>query len=237
MTCPATGFSVGVNATVTCKVNKADFDSVCILPATLIIFYFTSSNGVKTEWCSSSYKTCPNTGTTQVACGTCSCGCETDDGTFLTHRLDFIPTSAHAAGSFSCEVICLNSGNLPVLTNNNCDQVKVGNSIVIHSSFLTSWRQPWKWFVVVVVVFLFSVISVSNVLSLCGHLEFTHTAFSAMLFSHWLFYGIYWSESSDKERVIITCEVRALVTSDWFNRFCSPEACVKLISQHIIMTD
>ena len=138
ITCPATGFTLGVTATVTCKVNKADFDSACILPALLINFYFTPSNGAKFQLCSSSFTACPSTGTTQVACGTCSCGCETDDGTFLTHRLDFIPTSAQASGSFSCEVVCVNSGNLPTLTNNNCDQVTVGKSVVTHSSFITS---------------------------------------------------------------------------------------------------
>ena len=52
-----------------------------------------------------------------------------DDGTFLTHRLEFIPTSAHRNGSFTCEVVCLNSGNLPTLTSQNCSGVLVGKFV------------------------------------------------------------------------------------------------------------
>ena len=131
ISCPSTGFTVGVNASVTCKVRKAAFTSpACSKPATLIKFLFTTSNGVQSVWCRSSYTTCSNADIPDPACGTCSCSCETDDGTFLTHRLYFIPISAHDGGNFSCEVVCFNSGNLPALTDNNCDKVSVGKLIM-----------------------------------------------------------------------------------------------------------
>ena len=128
-TCPANGFTVGVNATVTCMVNKTAFNSSCTAPASVVNFVFTSSSGVKMDWCSSSYTTCTQIGTARAACGTCGCGCVKDDGTFLTHRLDFIPTLEHDAGNFSCEVVCVNSGNLPPLTSHECDQVSVGKLV------------------------------------------------------------------------------------------------------------
>ena len=130
ITCPPTGFNAAVNAFVTCKVNKTAFVSPCSLPAVGIKFHFTTSDGVKSEWCSESYTNCSNTGIPDPACRGCSCRCETDDGTFRTHRLDFKPTSAHAGGTFSCVVICLHSNDLPALTSNNCDHVSVGKLIM-----------------------------------------------------------------------------------------------------------
>ena len=138
ITCPASGFKVGEMATVTCEVNKAAFKAPCILPVSYIEFSFTSPNGVKRSWCYSSYKTCGKSGSPAPGCGNCRCVCEKDNATFTRHRLDFIPTSAHAAGNISCEVLCLNLGNLPPLTKNKCDRVTVGKLLVTHSSFITS---------------------------------------------------------------------------------------------------
>ena len=122
---------MGVSGAVTCTVNKAAFTSACAIAATRIKFHFTPSGGVRSEWCASDYTTCPNTGTPDPGCGTCGCVCETDDGTFRIHRLDFIPTSAHDSGTFTCEVICSHTGTLPTLTSNNCDPVAVGKLIIL----------------------------------------------------------------------------------------------------------
>ena len=58
-----------------------------------------------------------------VARDKCSSSCETDDMTFLTHRLDFCPTAAHDAGTFSCDVICVYRPD-PVKSQ-TCDHVSV----------------------------------------------------------------------------------------------------------------
>ena len=139
ITCPASGFKVGETATVTCEVNKTAFAGHCKLPATFITFYFTPSSGSQTEWCSSKFKGCDNAGTSQVACGKCNCGCEKANDAFTFHRLDFVPTLAHTAGNFTCEVICFHTTTLPPLVDNNCQHVTVGKLIVTHSSFTTSW--------------------------------------------------------------------------------------------------
>ena len=130
ISCPASGFTVGVSATITCKANKAAFASECLGNPTLVKFHFKPSGGVRSEWCSSDYTSCPNTGTPDSACGTCGCGCETDDGTFLTHRLSFTPTAAQDGGEFTCEVVCGHILPLPSLTNDNCDAVSVGELIM-----------------------------------------------------------------------------------------------------------
>ena len=138
ITCPASGFKVGETATVTCEVNKTAFAGHCKKPASFIIFYFTPSVGARSVWCSTAFKGCDNTGISQVACGKCNCGCEKANDTFTFHRLDFFPILAHAAGNFSCEVICAHQESLPPLVENNCNQVTVGKLIVTHSSFITS---------------------------------------------------------------------------------------------------
>ena len=135
ISCPATGFTVGVAASVTCSVKKAAFITPCKLDATFIKFYFTPSGGGTTEWCSSPYTTCPNTGT-PVTCNTCGCECVTDDGTFLTHRLNFTPTAAQDGGKLTCEVVCFNSGTLPLLTSDHCDPISVCK-LIMRPTFLT----------------------------------------------------------------------------------------------------
>ena len=130
ISCPAAGLTVGVAASVACRVNKAAFTTACAIAATRIKFHFTPPGGTKAEWCASDYTPCPNTGTPDSACGTCGCGCVTDDGTFLTHRLSFTPTAAHDGGAFTCQVICFHTGALPTLTSNNCDTVAVGKLIL-----------------------------------------------------------------------------------------------------------
>ena len=130
ITCPSSGFTVGEPATVTCTVNKTVFETTCLRPPTLVKFHFTPSNGVKNEWCTANYSICNGTGVADQLCGKCSCGCKEGNEDLIVHRLEFIPTSEHAAGSFSCEVVCLQKGNLPPLTKDNCDRVTVGKLIV-----------------------------------------------------------------------------------------------------------
>ena len=130
ITCPSSGFTVGDPATVTCAVNKTAFETTCLRPPTLVKFHFTPSNGVSNEWCTANYSICNGTGVADRLCGKCSCGCKEGNENLIVHRLEFIPTSEHAAGSFSCAVVCLQKGNLPPLTKNNCDRVTVGKLIV-----------------------------------------------------------------------------------------------------------
>ena len=130
ITCPSSGFKVGEPATVTCTVNKTVFETTCLRPPTLVKFHFTPSNGVKNEWCTANYSICNGTGVADQLCGKCSCGCKEGNEDLIVHRLEFIPTSEHAAGRFSCAVVCLQNGNLPPLTKNNCDRVTVGKLIV-----------------------------------------------------------------------------------------------------------
>ena len=139
ISCPASGFKMGEPATVTCQVNKTALYDPCVLFPTFVQFYFTTSRGVRSMWCMSPYGTCGTTGWPLPACEKCMCGCEKGNESFTRHRLDFIPTSAHAAGNFSCEVNCLHFKPLPPLTKNQCDRVTVGKLIVTHSSFTTSW--------------------------------------------------------------------------------------------------
>ena len=138
ITCPASGFKAGEPATVTCQVNKTALYDPCVLFPTFVQFYFTSSSGVKSRWCMSPYSTCGTTSWPLPACGKCSCACEKSNENFTSHRLDFVPTSAHTAGNFSCEVNCLHFKPLPPLTKNKCDRVTVGKLTVTHSSFITS---------------------------------------------------------------------------------------------------
>ena len=138
ITCPASGFKVGEPATVTCQVNKTALYDPCVLFPTFLQFYFTTSSGVKSMWCMSAYSTCGSTGWPLPACGKCRCACEKGNENFTRHRLDFMPTSVHTAGNFSCEVKCLHFKSLPPLTKNNCDRVTVGKLTVTHISFITS---------------------------------------------------------------------------------------------------
>ena len=130
ITCPASGFTEGVSASVTCKANKSAFITACMVPPSLVRFYFTNRSGIRDEWCASSFTTCPNTGI-RISCESCSCGCETDDGTFSTHRLDFPPTFAQDGGNFICHVICGHTLPLPSLTKDSCDAVSVGELIFL----------------------------------------------------------------------------------------------------------
>ena len=130
ITCPASGFKVGEMATVTCEVNKIAFKAPCILPIFYIAFSFTQSNGVKRTWCLSPYSICGKMGFPVWECQKCRCVCEKDNATFARHRLDLIPTSAYAAGNISCDVLCVNLGNLPPLKKNKCDRVTVGKLVV-----------------------------------------------------------------------------------------------------------
>ena len=105
ITCPSSGFTVGEPATVTCTVNKTVFETTCLRPPTLVKFHFTRSNGVENEWCTANYSICNGTGVAERLCGKCSCGCKEGNENLIVQRLEFIPTSEHAAGSFSCAVV------------------------------------------------------------------------------------------------------------------------------------
>ena len=133
ISCPATGFTVGVNASVTCKVNKTAFAAACVYSPNRITFHiFTASGRSTTEKCNVNYtRTCPNTGSPLLAGGTCGCGCQTDDGTTSTHYFHFMPTAAQDGGALTCEVICTHTRALPSLTSDNCDAVAVGKLTIV----------------------------------------------------------------------------------------------------------
>ena len=139
ISCPATGFTVGVAASVTCSVDKAAFTTACTLPATFIKKNFTPASGSEIEWCSSDYKTCPNIDLTQPECGVCGCGCVTDDGTSITHHLNFTPNAAQDGGKFTCQVECVHKGSVPLLTSDQCDPVSVCK-LIMRPTFLTPWH-------------------------------------------------------------------------------------------------